>query len=122
VKEKPELFNTGIADEDYPDEYSRAMTGRHFKFIISPESPRVDIPAAVHTDTDHPHAHLLINGKDRDGREARFEKLFITQTMREMVLTTSFISVTLNPRKDQRLYWPAALKNALLLIWREGTS
>ncbi|MDR2052795.1 MAG: hypothetical protein LBP80_05205, partial [Treponema sp.] len=78
--------------------------------------------AAVHTGTDHPRARLPVNGKDRDGREARFDKLFITQTRREMVLTISLVSVILNPRKDRKLYWPAALKNALLLIWREGTS
>jgi hypothetical protein len=105
VKEKPELFNTDIVDQDYPDQYTQAMTGRHFKFIISPESPRVDLPAlvktlvkrmekitgysfywvaAVHTDTDHPHAHLLLNGKDKAGEEVHFDKLFITQTMREM--------------------------------------
>jgi hypothetical protein len=40
--------------------------------------------AAVHTDTGHPHAHLLINGKDKGGKEAHFDKLFITQTIREM--------------------------------------
>jgi hypothetical protein len=105
VKEKPELFNTETAGEDYLDQYAKAMTGRHFKFIISPESPRVDIPAlvktlvkrmekitgysfywmaAVHTDTDHPHAHLLLNGEDKHGKEVHFDKLFITQTMREM--------------------------------------
>jgi hypothetical protein len=105
VKEKPELFNTKPIGEDYLDQYSQAMTGRHFKFIISPESPRVDIPAlvktlvkrmekitgylfhwmaAVHTDTDHPHAHLLLNGKDKNGKDVHFDKLFITQTLREM--------------------------------------
>jgi hypothetical protein len=105
VKEKPELFNTETVGKDYLDQYSQAMTRRHFKFIISPESPRVDIPAlvktlvkrmekitgysfywmaAVHTDTDHPHAHLLLNGEDKNGKEVRFDKLFITQTMREM--------------------------------------
>jgi hypothetical protein len=105
VKEKPELFNTEIIGQDYLEQYAQAMTGRHFKFIISPESPRVDIQAlvktlvkrmekitgysfywmaAVHTDTDHPHAHLLLNGMDKNGREVRFDKLFITQTMREM--------------------------------------
>jgi hypothetical protein len=104
-KEKPELFNTEIIGQNYLDQYAQAMTGRHFKFIISPESPRVDLPAlvktlvkrmekitghsfywmaAVHTDTEHPHAHLLLNGMDRDGKEVRFDKLFITQTMREM--------------------------------------
>jgi hypothetical protein len=105
VKDKPELFNMGTIDEDYLEQYTQAMSGRHFKFIISPESPRVDIPAlvktlvkrmekitgysfhwmaAVHTDTDHPHAHLLLNGTDRTGKTVDFTNLFITQTMREM--------------------------------------
>jgi hypothetical protein len=105
VTEKPELFNTETIGKDYLDQYTQAMNGRHFKFIISPESPRVDIPAlvktlvkrmekitgysfywmaAVHTDTDHPHAHLLLNGTDRDGKTVNFDNLFITQTMREM--------------------------------------
>jgi hypothetical protein len=98
VKEKPELFNTAIIGKDYLEQYAKAMTGRHFKFIISPESPRVDIPAlvktlikrmekltgnnfhwmaAVHTDTDHPHAHLLLNGEDRNGKTVDFTNLFI---------------------------------------------
>jgi hypothetical protein len=92
AKEKPKLFNTEIIDEDYLDEYAQAMTGRHFKFIISPESPRVDIPvlvktlvkrmdkitgysfhwmAAVHTDTDHPY--FFLNGKDKNGKEVHFD-------------------------------------------------
>jgi hypothetical protein len=77
VKEKPELFNTETIDRDCLDQYSKAMSGRHFKFIISSESPRVDIPplvkrmekttgysfywmTAVHTDMDYLHAHLLL--------------------------------------------------------------
>jgi type IV secretory pathway VirD2 relaxase len=105
VTEKPELFNTETIGKDYLDQYSKAISGRHFKFIISPESPRVDIPAlvktlvkrmeavtgysfywmaAVHSDTDHPHAHLLLNGTDKDGKKVDFDNLFITQTMREM--------------------------------------
>jgi hypothetical protein len=35
VKEKPELFNTETIGKDYLDEYTQAMTGRHFKFIIT---------------------------------------------------------------------------------------
>jgi type IV secretory pathway VirD2 relaxase len=98
VKEKPELFNTETIGKDYLDEYTQAITGRHFKFIISPEIPRVDIPtlvktlvkrmekitgcsfhwmAAVHTDTDHSHAHLLLNGTDRNGKTVDFTNLFI---------------------------------------------
>jgi hypothetical protein len=105
VTEKPELFNTETVGNDYLEQYAQAITGRHFKFIISPESPRVDIPAlvktlvkrmekitgysfywmaAVHADTDHPHAHLLLNGADRNGKTVDFDHIFITQPMREM--------------------------------------
>jgi hypothetical protein len=105
VFEKPALYNNGLIDDRALDHYYQAMTGKHFKFIISPESPRVDIQAlvktlvkrmekifgksfiwmaATHTDTNHPHAHLLINGIDKHGADVHFNKLFITQTMREM--------------------------------------
>jgi hypothetical protein len=40
--------------------------------------------AATHTDTEHPHAHLLINGTDKNGKDIFLDKLFITQTVREM--------------------------------------
>jgi hypothetical protein len=105
VAEKPALYNADGVGEQALDSYRKAMTGKHFKFIISPESPKVDIPAlvktlvkrmekisgysfvwvaATHTDTDHPHAHLLINGADKAGKDVWLDKLFITQTMREM--------------------------------------
>jgi hypothetical protein len=105
VVEKPELYSDETVDGDFLDRYSETMTGKHFKFIISPENPRIDPRAlvktlvkrmekitgysfswmaATHTDTNHPHAHLLINGTDKSGRDIQFDKLFITQTMREM--------------------------------------
>jgi hypothetical protein len=49
ITEKPELFNAETIGKDHLDRYAQAMTGRHFKFIISPESPRVDIPTLVKT-------------------------------------------------------------------------
>jgi hypothetical protein len=105
VIEKPLLFSDGKNDAEFLENYNTAMTGKHFKFIISPENSRVDTNAlvktlikrmetitgksfhwmaAVHKDTDHPHAHLLINGTDKEGNDIIFDKLFITQTMREM--------------------------------------
>jgi hypothetical protein len=81
------------------------MDGKHFKFIISPDNQNVDLEAlvkvlvkrmeaatarsfswlaAVHTDTAHRHAHLLINGTDTNGKDITFDKVFIKQTMREM--------------------------------------
>jgi hypothetical protein len=105
VEKKPPLYNEGMADEQVIEEYLERMTGKHFKFIVSPECSRIDLPAlvktlvkrmekitgysfvwmaATHTDTDHPHAHLLINGVDKTGKDVWFDKLFVTQTIREM--------------------------------------
>jgi hypothetical protein len=104
VTEKPELFG----DHDYKDpvtEYQNHMSPKHFKFIISPDSQQVDTEAlvrtlvkrmekatgfsfhwiaATHTDTGHNHAHLLINGTDRNGKDIYFDPSFIKGTMREM--------------------------------------
>jgi hypothetical protein len=106
VKEKPRLFgNAGDDGKDPAAGYQAHMTGRHFKFIISPENQKADAEAlvrtlikrmeaatgfkfswiaAAHTDTAHKHAHLLINGRDQNGREVWFDPAFIKSTMREM--------------------------------------
>jgi hypothetical protein len=105
VIEKPVLFSNEPVDSAFINNYFSNLADKHFKFIISPENNRVDNTAlvktlvkrmekitglafhwmaAVHTDTNHPHAHLLINGVDKTGKKFRFDKLFITQTMREM--------------------------------------
>lgn len=100
VIEKPEYFGDDLAS------YEADMSGKHFKFIISPESEKVDLKlltetlvkkmnkifntdlhyiAVVHTDTNHKHVHLLINGKDKNGKYInRFDRDFIKHTMRRM--------------------------------------
>jgi hypothetical protein len=105
IIEKPVLFSDSPADAQFLDSYYAAMTGKHFKFIISPENPTVNCEAltrtlvkrleaimgkkfswmaAVHTDTGHPHAHLLINGTDKNGTDVYFDKTLIRKTIREM--------------------------------------
>jgi hypothetical protein len=105
VLEKPQLFSDTPVDSGFLSSYYASMTDKHFKFIISPESPAVNCEAltktlvkrlesitgyrfswmaAVHTDTNHPHAHLLINGVDRDGRDIHLDKILIKKTIREM--------------------------------------
>jgi hypothetical protein len=100
VEEKPALFGGESADS-----YLEHMAGKHFKFIVSPESQRVDNEALVrtlvkrlekatghrfrwlaacHTDTAHNHAHLLINGVDAGGREVPIDPPFIRHTIRDM--------------------------------------
>ena len=47
----------------------------------------------VHTDTEHHHAHLSINGIDKNGMKVRFPKDMIKETMREILsnITTNMV-------------------------------
>ena len=94
----PELFGTEN------EEYRQNMVPRNFRVFLSPESPDVDLKAlaekfvkklekqtgyriywqgACHYNTAHPHAHLLINGIDKSGREITFPKDIVKTFMRE---------------------------------------
>lgn len=105
VKEKPSLFSSDEVNDNFIETYKQNMTSLHYKFIISPENPNVDCEAlvktlikrmeqttgynfswvgAVHTNTNHPHAHLLINGKDKNGKTVNMNNVFLTRTIREM--------------------------------------
>ncbi len=100
VEEKKEIFGSPM--EDYMDN----IVPRHFKLIISPESQKIDLKllseafirhlekstgyefywlGTIHTDTEHHHVHLAINGKDKNGKKVRFPKDMIKNTMREFL-------------------------------------
>lgn len=89
VEEKPELF--GMSEE----EYEKHKVPLNFKCIVSPESNKINLEtlvesfikrvenqtgyklcwrACVHNDTEHRHAHIVINGKDLNGEEVFFNK------------------------------------------------
>ena len=105
------------------EEYKSKMVGRHYKFIISPDSKdvpmeqfttafmhrmqaemgfRLDWIAAIHNDTGHPHVHILVNGKTSDGLEPSrlFRKDFIRHRCRTIAseITTNMIG----PRTDEQ--------------------
>ena len=100
VEEKKEIFGSPM--EDYMDN----IVPRHFKLIISPESQKINLKllseafirhlerstgydfywlGTIHTDTEHHHVHLAINGKDKNGKKVRFPKDMIKNTMREFL-------------------------------------
>ena len=105
-----------VYGQEAVEEYKSKMTGRHYKFIISPDSKdvpleqfttafmhrmqsemgmKLDWIAAIHTDTGHPHVHILINGKTADGLEPSrlFRKDFIRHRCRTIAseITTNMI-------------------------------
>ncbi|MDE6246201.1 MAG: relaxase/mobilization nuclease domain-containing protein [Treponemataceae bacterium] len=107
VEEKPELF--GMSQE----EYDRHKVPLNFKFIISPENQNVDLTeltrsfikrleaqtgyalcwrAAIHKDTGHPHTHVVINGRDLNGRDIFFNKETVI-LMRSMCMNAATMMV-----------------------------
>lgn len=89
VLEKPERF--GKSDE----EYDKHKVPLNFKCIISPESQNINLQmlansfikrlenqtgyklfwqGVVHRDTEHRHAHIVINGRDKNGEDVYFNR------------------------------------------------
>lgn len=114
VEEKPVLFGTDEA------EYEKNMSPLHFKCIISPENQNVNLEVlsdefikrlealtgyklywrgCIHSNTEHRHAHLCINGKDKNGKKVYFQKEFIRRTMRE---TLSYVATELVGERTER--------------------
>lgn len=106
VKDKPELFNENYdsVPESVILDYERIASDKGFKFIISPESQNIDMKclvrqlvcelehitgfklswlAATHTDTEHVHTHLLVNGIDKkSGEEIYFDPSIVRNLAR----------------------------------------
>lgn len=100
VSDKPELFGSDF------EEYEANIVPFHYKMIISPENQNVDLEvltrhfieqlenltgyelyweAAIHTNTEHRHAHLAINGVDKNGQKVRFTREMIKEKMRTIL-------------------------------------
>ena len=111
VTEEAEMF--GVA----PEEYLNNIVPLHFKWIISPESQKVDLKllantvikhleqltgyefywrGVIHTDTGHHHLHIVVNGKDKNGKSVRFPKDMIKNTFRE--ITSNIITNMIGER------------------------
>lgn len=121
VLDKPDLFSDVPVDALFIEDYIRKADDKYFKFIISPEDQNVDMQAlvkslilkmeamtgynfswiaAVHRNTKHVHAHILINNVCRDGMVIdRFGPDFVRNTVRKMAgqICTDIIG----PRTDE---------------------
>jgi type IV secretory pathway VirD2 relaxase len=99
------LYGRGGAIVPEAFEQPRLGEQRQFRFIISPEDAcELDLHAFVrtlmarvecdmdrslewaavnHYNTDHPHAHVVLRGVDRNGKEVRIDRDYIARGMRE---------------------------------------
>ena len=116
VSEEKEMF--GVPPEDSLNN----MSPLHFKWIISPESQNVELKllahtiikhvenltgyelywrGVIHTDTGHHHLHIVVNGKDKNGKSVRFPKDMIKNTIREM--TSNIITNMIGERTQKEI-------------------
>jgi type IV secretory pathway VirD2 relaxase len=102
---KPDLFSESIETINHKNILERFSEAPHnFRFIVSPEdSEEVDLKeftkdlihnieidlgakldwvASIHKDTNAPHIHLVVNGKDRDGEILYIKRDYITHGIR----------------------------------------
>lgn len=108
VIDKPVLFNATeneVSEETLVNYEKNIMSKKFYRFIISPEKNEIPIETmvrglmkkveattgyklywfgATHTDTDHKHVHLLINGVDKKGKTVSFGNGFIKRTFRSL--------------------------------------
>lgn len=109
---KPETFGN-VTHDEYNKIRKETRTGwkkkisKHYKFVLSPEKQlsekelkaytfafinkteevfgtKFNWQAAVHTDTEHNHVHVLINGVDQAGKKVHFPYKFVTETARKI--------------------------------------
>lgn len=131
VTEEAEMF--GVP----PEEYLNNMVPLHFKWIISPESQQVNLKllantvikhleqltgyefywrGVIHTDTGHHHLHIVVNGKDKNGKAVRFPKDMIKNTIRE--ITSNIITNMIGERTPEEIE-NAKMKLPLAKRWTE---
>lgn len=133
VKEKPVLFSeteNEVSEETLLDYEKNIMAQKFYRFIISPEKNEIPVESMVrslmkkveaatgyklywfgakHTDTDHHHAHILINGIDKNGRTVSFGNGFFKKTFRSLArdCCTSYLGLRTDEEiKAEKLRMP----------------
>jgi type IV secretory pathway VirD2 relaxase len=109
--DRGKLFNgSGELDREAVDAFAeRGVTCRHqFRFIVSPEhggdidmpqfardlvrrmehdlDTRLDSVAVVHYDTDQPHVHLVVNGRDDRGGDLVISRDYVSNGLRHRAM------------------------------------
>lgn len=96
---------TGIDIARYLDTWQREGDQRFFKLIVSPEfgermslethtrdlmsrmerdlGTTLEWAAVIHYNTDHPHAHIVLRGRDDQGQPLRLPRQFVKSRIRE---------------------------------------
>lgn len=120
-----ELYSAQSEKADGREFMERADGDRHqFRFIVSPEDgqqyddlrdvtrrlmakmkqdldTKLDWVAVDHYNTGHPHTHIIVRGRDDQGKDLIIAKEYITSGIRERAI--EIVSLDLGPRLDSEI-------------------
>jgi type IV secretory pathway VirD2 relaxase len=120
--EKGQLYGAELDQVDAKDFMSKCDEDRHqFRFIVSPEDgnqyeslktltrkvmaqmeqdlqTKLDWVAVDHYNTGHPHTHIVVRGRDDQGKDLVISKEYMSEGFRERVQAQ--VSLDLGPRSD----------------------
>ena len=123
--QKGELYGPQLDRVDAKDFMSRCEGDRHqFRFIVSPEDAgqydslkeltrkvmvqveqdvgtRLDWVAVDHFNTGHPHTHIIVRGRDDQGKDLIIAPEYMKEGFRERVQAQ--VSLDLGPRSDMEI-------------------
>jgi type IV secretory pathway VirD2 relaxase len=75
-------FRLIISPEDASEMDLTAFVRRLLARVEADIGRNLEWAAVNHHNTDHPHAHVVIRGVDRDGREVRLDRAYVSSGMR----------------------------------------
>jgi type IV secretory pathway VirD2 relaxase len=104
-------------------EATRAGEKHQFRIIVAPEDGekldltdyvrrfmqrveqdagrKLEWAAVNHYDTEHPHAHIVVRGVDRDGYQVRFDRHYVSHGLRERA--QELATLELGPRREHEI-------------------
>ena len=123
----PEAFTDGrnLSNEEVQEFGKRCVDDRHhFRFIVSPENGQelnlkafaralirkaetqlgtdLDWVGVAHHNTDNPHVHIIVRGKDDRGKDLVMKRDFVAQGLR--LEAQMLVTQELGPRTDRELW------------------
>ncbi|UMM07954.1 relaxase/mobilization nuclease and DUF3363 domain-containing protein [Gluconobacter frateurii] len=124
--EKARLFGAERDDVPAREFAERCQDDRHhFRFIVGPEDAaemvdlktftrelvtqaeqdlgtKLDWVAVSHWNTDNPHIHIIVRGKDQDGEDLVISRDYIREGLRARA--QNLVTLELGPRTDQEIH------------------
>lgn len=80
---EPHQFRFIVSPEDAPELDLTEYVRRWMRAVEKDTGRPLEWAAVNHYNTDHPHAHVVVRGVDRRGREVRFDRQYMARGFRE---------------------------------------